>query len=69
MIANEWPDMIRSKWYFVVNDLIGGHAISPVDRPTSEYPYTVADLINDEDTAAHIVWLHNEWLERGGPGD
>lgn len=58
--------MINKKWYIVENDLIGGHAISPEDKPTSEYPYTVADLLQDDDAAAHIVWLHNGWLERGG---
>lgn len=49
-------------WYAVVNDLIGGWAVSTVDAPLSDNSgLDIADFVS-EDVARHIAALHNAWL-------
>lgn len=62
-------DYLNTKWYVVVDDLVGGWAITNVDRPMSDRsycrPYTgraIADGFWDRDHAQHVVDLHNTWL-------
>lgn len=50
-------------WYAVVDDCIGGWAISNVDKPTSEQYYRKGELelgsFLTEEMARYIVGLHN----------
>ncbi len=61
---------LTQKWYVVENDIVGGWAISPYDKPLSEHNTTsseperyIADAMSKR-TAAHIVEIHNSWLNR-----
>ena len=59
-------DPMSKPWFVVVDDLIGGFAVSNVDKPTSEIDrpdLVITDFI-DEAAARHVVELHNSWLER-----
>lgn len=63
-------DFLRQRWYVVVNDLIGGWAISNVDKPAHalRFPphgqdYMIADMLTRE-SAEHVRDLHNAWLDR-----
>ena len=56
-------DLLKLKWYVVVNDLIGGYAISHINKPLSEHNYKagegeLGDFLTQE-IAEHIVELHN----------
>lgn len=59
------PNLMQ-RWYVVVNDLIGGYAISNVDKPTSEHDpwteYSIADMCMYKEELEHIVVLHNGWV-------
>lgn len=56
--------ILDAEWYVVQNDLIGGWAISTVDRPLSEIDfrehgvYVVGEVISLA-IADHIAELHN----------
>ena len=58
------------RWYPVVDDTIGGYAVSPWDLPVSGLDtrsggqFTVAHFA-DRDVAEHIADLHNSWLKDG----
>jgi hypothetical protein len=58
------PTAVR--WYPVVNDLVGGWAVSHVDKPLSEQDWRkgdgdIADFCS-ELVARHIADLHNAWV-------
>lgn len=57
--------VMAHKWYVIVNDLIGGHAIGLLDKPMSEYNFpvdclavVVADFMTRE-TASQVVSVMN----------
>jgi hypothetical protein len=56
---------IEQKWYVVVDDLVGGWAISTVDKPLSEVDFRdrsvviVADTLSKE-IAEYLVYLHED---------
>jgi hypothetical protein len=56
--------ILDAEWYVVENDVIGGWAISTVNKPVSEIDprsygvYIVGEMLS-LDTANHIVELHN----------
>jgi hypothetical protein len=61
-------DPLQQRWYVVVNDLLGGWAVSNVDKPVHAlmFPphgeeYMIADMM-DQRTAQHVRDLHNAWL-------
>lgn len=60
-------ELMQGYWYAVVDDTIGGFAISNVDEPVSQInPYEGKfELANfmDKGTAEHIAYLHNAWWE------
>lgn len=55
--------MLQSEWFVVQDDLIGGWAITTVDKPLSEIDfrepgtYVVAEMIS-KDMADYVVYLH-----------
>jgi hypothetical protein len=62
-----FDEVVNLKWYPVVDDCIGGWAVSHVDKPVSEHDHdedecSLADFV-DEGMAKHIAELHNVWLE------
>lgn len=65
--TSELTARLRVHWYPVVDDTIGGWAISNVDLPVSELDtrggqhFTVGDFLS-EDVARHICELHNGQL-------
>lgn len=69
MTGDRWePTAVR--WFAVVNDLIGGWAVSHVDKPLSQQDWEqgegeIADFCT-EAVARHIVDLHNAWVEQSG---
>ena len=68
-MAHEW---LLKRWYAVVDDLIGGYSASTVDKPVSQHrspdEFDVASFM-DEETARHIVELHNRSLPHQYGGD
>jgi len=58
-------DPTHERWYVLVDDLVGGHAIANVDKKrVSELDWskgerTYVDLILTEELAHYIVGLHN----------
>lgn len=57
--------ILTHKWYVIVNDLTGGHAIGLLDKPMSEYNFrvdclavVVADFMT-RDTASQVVSVMN----------
>lgn len=60
-------------WYVVVNDLVGGFAVSHIDKPLSEQNFQdgEGDLFDSvtRELADYIVGLHNAQLEGGGPDE
>lgn len=57
--------IMRSRWYPVVNDLIGGWAVATVDKPLADVriepssdEFWVLDTISEE-IARHVSDLHN----------
>lgn len=69
MVTKDWfEEMTYCRWYAVVDNLIGGYAISNVDKPTAELDhlkgeYDVATFM-DFATAEHMVSLHNKWWDK-----
>lgn len=63
----------RSRWYAVVDDTIGGYAVSNVDKPVSEHDWRKGQIgvacFMDRQDAEHIAELHNEWLARQQSGN
>lgn len=64
-------DFMRMRWYPVVDDTIGGYAVSPWDLPVSGLDtrrsggqFTVAHFAVQA-VAEHIADLHNAWLKDG----
>lgn len=60
--------VMQKKWFPVVDDLIGGWAISTVDKPESERTVTngedgVANFITEE-LARYVCGMHNRTLPR-----
>lgn len=60
-------DILMAVWYPVVDDCIGGYAVSNVDKPVSGHDHdagegAIADFV-DERVAKHIAELHNAWLD------
>jgi hypothetical protein len=60
---------MRSRWYAVEDDTIGGWACATADVPVSAVDTRARDVavvahFLDRATAAHIADLHNGWLER-----
>lgn len=57
-------------WYVVVNDLVGGWAVSHVDKPLSEQDFRngEGDLFDclTKELADYIVGLHNTRIGGGG---
>jgi hypothetical protein len=57
--------LLTSKWFVVLDDLIGGWAVATVDKPLSEINfrepgvYVVAEMIS-KDMADYIVFLHEQ---------
>jgi hypothetical protein len=53
-------------WYAVINDLIGGWAVSHINKPLSQQDYRKGEgeiaAFCSESVAHHIVALHNSWL-------
>lgn len=61
----------QARWYAVVNDLVGGWAVSTIDKPLSQLDPTasegeLADFCSEE-IARHIAELHNAWVEGRAP--
>lgn len=60
-------DLNESIWYVVVDDLVGGWAITTADTPTSQInPWNgefEVGVFMLKEAAEHIVKLHNDWLE------
>lgn len=60
-------EVLRHRWYVVVNDMIGGYAIATMDKPLSEIEgrfhevVVVADMVG-RDVAHYIAHLHNTHL-------
>ncbi len=52
--------LMRSYWYAMPNDLIGGWCIVPIRLPPSSGVIEIADFL-DEQFARHIAALHNAW--------
>ncbi len=53
--------LMRSYWYAMPNDLIGGWCVVPIQLPPSAGVVEIATFI-DEEFARHIAALHNAWL-------
>jgi hypothetical protein len=59
-----------SKWYLVVNDLIGGWSVGNRDKPQSEYDFRVgdriiADFMEERDATAVTALLNlHDYPER-----
>ena len=71
-ILIDWSEIRRHRWYAVLNDTIGGYAVSNVNKPVSKLEYRrgeveVACFVTQDD-AEHIADLHNRWInqQRGG---
>lgn len=68
MVTKNWfEEMTYCRWYAVVDNLIGGYAISNVNKTTAdmnhlEGEYEVASFM-DQATAEHMVMLHNKWWD------
>ena len=60
-------EIIYCRWYAVIDDTIGGWAISNVPEPVSELnPYTGKFELGSfmtADEAKHIVFVHNAWYD------
>lgn len=64
-------DYLYTRWYPVVDDVVGGWAVATVDEPVSAFlgygdGRAVADGFWEEEHAEHVARLHNEWLDRQG---
>lgn len=63
------PDVLSVQWYAVINDLVGGWAISTVDKPLAEHDFSKDLVVGDfltEEIARYIVNLHNALISTSG---
>lgn len=58
--------VLDSRWKVVDNDLIGGKCIVTEHEfmTLAEGAVSFIDLIFTDEIAQHIVYLHNEWVDR-----
>jgi hypothetical protein len=60
-------EFIRKKWYVVVDDVVGGWAISSIEKPVSLMDYNKFErrwiVADGKEIANHIAELHNRSLE------
>jgi hypothetical protein len=68
MVTKNWfEEFTYCRWYAVVDNLIGGYAISNVNKFTADLnhlkgEYEIASFI-DMATAEHLAMLHNKWWD------
>lgn len=61
--------ILRSTWYPVRDDTIGGYAVSTVNKPISAHGIRdiyVGDFMT-KPLAEHVAALHNRYLRQFGP--
>jgi predicted acetyltransferase len=65
MVNEYFESVVEQEWFVVVDDLIGGFAISTVDKPLSEIDFAdrsvfvVAEVLSKE-LGDYIVYLHEQ---------
>jgi len=59
---DEYVRTMVVEWYAVINDLIGGWALSTTDEPVSSGSGLYIGDFMCEDTARHIAAVHNTCL-------
>jgi hypothetical protein len=68
-----FDDVRHVKWYAVPDDLIGGWAVSHVDKPLSEQDAKAGEgeiaSFMDQQAAEYIANLHNTYLKVIAPTD
>ncbi len=61
-------EALTARWSAVVNDEVGGWAVSINGRTPADGGRMAADLVMTRELAEHIADVHNAWLARQNMG-